>query len=215
VSPLEKLVALAAALGAGVLLAVVVAADDDTSVADPPAVTTEGATSVTGTDGATTSAGAKGGGRSTVVSPGTTVAATTEATTGATTEATTGATTEATVRTTPGTTTATTAGPAPPPPPYQLAPTRRCLRAAGFVVTAVRSTDPRLRALGDLAQRTSLELRVNRRTLGLAFGDTRLLLSLMRVPDDPHRLEARRNALLMYLPSARAEAAIVRDCLRP
>ncbi len=47
----------------------------------------------------------------------------------------------------------------PPPSPYELAPTRRCLRSAGVEVSAVRSTDSRLRALGDLAQRTSLELK--------------------------------------------------------
>ena len=105
--------------------------------------------------------------------------------------------------------------PAPAPlPPYRLAPTRRCLRAAGFAVTPVRSNDPRLRALGDLAQRSSFELRSGKQTIGLAFGDTRLLLSLLRVPRDPYRLEARRNALLMYRRSAGKEATAARACLR-
>jgi hypothetical protein len=102
-----------------------------------------------------------------------------------------------------------------PPPPYSLAATSRCLRGAGFAVSKVRSQDPRLRALGDLAQRTSLELRREGQTLGVAFGDTQLLAELLRVPDDPYRLEVRRNALLMYRPSARAAAALLRGCLRP
>ena len=104
---------------------------------------------------------------------------------------------------------------APPLSPYELAPTRRCLRSAGVEVSAVRSTDSRLRALGDLAQRTSLELKFGGRGLGLAFGDARLLRSLLLVPNDPYRLEVRRNVLLMYPPSARDEAALVRRCLRP
>ena len=102
-----------------------------------------------------------------------------------------------------------------PAPPYALGPTRRCLRSAGFTVSAIRSDDPRLRALGDLAQRTSLELTRDGHTLGLAFGDTRLLESLLRVPNDLYRLEVRRNALLMYRPGALADAVVVRRCLRP
>lgn len=101
-----------------------------------------------------------------------------------------------------------------PAPPFALAPTRRCLRAAGFTVTTIQSSDPRLRALADLAQRTSLEARRGRHALGLAFGDTRLLSSLLRVPNDPYRLEVRRNALLMYRSAARSEAAALRGCLR-
>ena len=99
--------------------------------------------------------------------------------------------------------------------PYELVATRRCLRSAGYAVSAIRSDDVRLRALGDLAQHTSLELRHAGRTLGLAFGDTRLLSSLLEVPDDAYRLEVQRNALLMYRPAARREARLVRACLRP
>ena len=103
-----------------------------------------------------------------------------------------------------------------PPPAYALGPTRRCLQDAGFAVSKVRSADPRLRALGDLAQRTSLEARRGGQTLGLALGDTRLLASLLLVPNDPYRLEVSRNALLMYRPSARdaATAPSRRACAR-
>jgi hypothetical protein len=102
----------------------------------------------------------------------------------------------------------------PPPPPYALGPTRRCLEAAGFAVAPVRPSDPRLRALRDLAQRTSLQAGRDGRTLGLAFGDAELLASLLEVPNDPYRLEVRRNALLMYRPLAKREAAVLRSCLR-
>lgn len=121
------------------------------------------------------------------------------------------ATTEAQGATGPVTETTTAAV---PERPYALAPTRSCLLAAGAAVSPVRATDPRLRALGDLAQRTSLEVRLDGRTLGVAFGDAVLLESLLRVPDDPYTLEVRRNALLMYRRDAREAAGILRGCLR-
>lgn len=98
--------------------------------------------------------------------------------------------------------------------PYSLAATQRCLRAAGADVSAIRSPNPRLRALGDLAQRTSVQVQLDGDTLGLAFGDALLLGSLLRVPDDPYRLEVRRNALLMYESGTEDGAAVVRRCLR-
>jgi hypothetical protein len=100
-------------------------------------------------------------------------------------------------------------------PRYALGPTRRCLMARGARIAALRSDDPRLKALGDLAQRTSLAVRLDGRTVGVAVGDVALLVDLLRVPDDPYTLEVRGNALLMYRPEARAQADIVRDCLRP
>lgn len=101
-----------------------------------------------------------------------------------------------------------------PAPVYAIEPTRRCLRSTGAAVSAIRSTDPRLRALGDLAQRTSLEVRLDGRPLGVAFGNAELLESLLRVPDDPYRLEVRGNVLLMFRPTARVQAGVVRGCLR-
>jgi hypothetical protein len=102
----------------------------------------------------------------------------------------------------------------PQEPPYALAATRSCLLAGGAAVSPIRSTDPRLRALGDLAQRASLEVRLGGQTLGVAFGDAGLLESLLLVPDDPYVLEVRRNALLMYRPGAKGSAAVLRGCLR-
>jgi hypothetical protein len=100
-------------------------------------------------------------------------------------------------------------------PRYALAPTRRCLVERGARVAALRSNDPRLKALGDLAQRTSLAVRLDGRTVGVAVGDVALLVDLLRVPGDPFTLDVHGNALLMYRPEARAQADIVRDCLRP
>ena len=98
--------------------------------------------------------------------------------------------------------------------PFALAPTRRCLSSKGAEVSVIRSANSRLRALGDLAQRTSISVVLDGRILGLAFGDARLLESLMRVPDDPYLLEVRRNVLLMFRPSAGTQAKVIRGCLR-
>jgi hypothetical protein len=141
-----------------------------------------------------------------------TTTAPSRSTTPVTTEAVTAGT--VTMSTGTGSTHPATSHPAPPRRPYALAPTRACLKDAGFAVSKVRSTNPRLRALGDLAQRTSLELRLDGQALGLAFANATLLADLLRVPDDPFRLEVHRNALLMYRPSARTQAHIVIDCLR-
>jgi hypothetical protein len=191
------------AVAVGVAVAVVRGGDEESPSAYPTATTSNGATT----------------------SPATTEAVTTNVATGVTdtngspaTTATTGATdTNESPATTaePQTSTSGPATTAPTPPrPYALAPTRRCLLGAGFAVSKVRSADPRLRALGDLAQRTSLELSRDGQTMGLAFNHTQLLMSLLQVPNDPYRLEARRNALLMYRPTARAQAKVVFGCLR-
>jgi hypothetical protein len=193
------LIAAAVLIAVAVAVAALRAGDEESPDASPTATT-----SSTTTSAATTTV------------PTTTDAATTGA-------ATTSATTVMTEPEEPAATTkeaqTDTSGPAVTapnqPPAYALEPTRRCLQDAGFAVSKVRSADPRLRALGDLAQRTSLEARRGGQTLGLALGDTRLLASLLLVPNDPYRLEVHRNALLMYRPAAKSEAAALRSCLRP
>jgi hypothetical protein len=98
---------------------------------------------------------------------------------------------------------------------YSLAATRRCLIAAGFRVGRIGKPNSRLQALGDLAQRTSLAARRDGHVVGLALGDTELLSDLLAVPNDPYVLVAHGNALLLYAPTARREAAAVRACLKP
>lgn len=98
---------------------------------------------------------------------------------------------------------------------YTLAATRRCLVKAGFRVGPIGDPNPRLQALGDLAQKTSLAARSRGRVVGLAFGDAQLLAELLVVPHDPYTIETRSNAVLLYLPNARRQAVAVRACLRP
>lgn len=98
---------------------------------------------------------------------------------------------------------------------YTLTATRRCLVAARFRVGPIGRPNARLQALGDLAQRSSIAARSGGRVVALAFGDAPLLAELLAVPNDPYTIETRGNALLLYLPSARREAAAVRACLRP
>jgi hypothetical protein len=107
------------------------------------------------------------------------------------------------------------ASPATPVQQYTLAATRRCLVAARFRVGPIGKPNPRLQALGDLAQRSSLAARSGGKIVGLGFGDAPLLAELLAVPIDPYTIETRGNALLLYLPSARRQAAAVRACLRP
>jgi hypothetical protein len=99
--------------------------------------------------------------------------------------------------------------------PYAITPTRRCLVAAGFRLGPADSPNPRLKALGDLAQRTSFAARSGGKVVGVAFGDAQLIAELLAIPHDVYTIETRRNAVLLYLPSARRQAAAVRACLRP
>jgi hypothetical protein len=98
---------------------------------------------------------------------------------------------------------------------FTLAATRRCLVARGFRVGPIGRPNPRLQALGDLAQRTSLAARSEGKVVGLAFGDAMLLAELLTVPNDPYTIETRGNALLLYPPGARRQAAVVRASHRP
>lgn len=104
-----------------------------------------------------------------------------------------------------------------PLPLYELAATRRCLTGTGAVVRRLDADAGRLRALRDLAQKTSYEVRVDGTRIGLVIAasvaDARLLEMLLRAPGDTYRLERRRNAVLMYRNADRRRVAIVRGCL--
>jgi hypothetical protein len=102
--------------------------------------------------------------------------------------------------------------------PYALHATLRCLKRRPDVTTTTQTKNPRLRAMRDLAQRTSVVVRSRQQDVGLAVlpseGDARLLAELLRAPDDPYRIVLRRNAVLFFLRSARASFATTADCLR-
>lgn len=104
--------------------------------------------------------------------------------------------------------------------PYSLGATSRCLRRQGARVGRVAPADARLRAVRDLAQRTSIQAKVagGGGVVALAFtktaADGRLLLDLLRVANDPYRLVRRHNVVLMYRPKAQRTFALALRCLR-
>ena len=113
---------------------------------------------------------------------------------------------------------ATRSGSADAAPVYRKAPTVSCLRQKGIVVAAIKPVDRRLRALRDLAQKTSWQAKKGSRVVGASINrsvdDARFLLDLLRVPNDRYRLDSRGNAVLLYLPAASSLATVVRGCLR-
>ena len=100
---------------------------------------------------------------------------------------------------------------------YSKAPTVSCLREKQVAVAAVRPADRRLRALRDLAQKTSWQASKGKLVVGVSIGrnesEAELLVELLRVPNTPYRLEQRSNAVLVYLPPAASLAKKVRACL--
>jgi hypothetical protein len=82
-------------------------------------------------------------------------------------------------------------------------------------VSRITAVTGQLRALGDLAQRSSLQVRLRGTTVGVAFGNGKLLAELLRTPDDPYALEVQGDALLVYRADAQGSAQVVRSCLRP
>ena len=102
----------------------------------------------------------------------------------------------------------------PVPREYVFGPTRRCLLEKGARVSPLRAEGGRLRELAAFAQKTSFAVRVDGRTVALAFGNAGLLAELLTVPDNPYELQVRDNVLIMFLPQARAQARTVESCLR-
>jgi hypothetical protein len=105
-----------------------------------------------------------------------------------------------------------------PPDPYSLRASVTCLKQRGAIVTSVKPTNHRLRALRDIAQRTSVQIRIGRAVAGLAVGKSTsegaLLYELLQVPNDPLRLERRRNVVLLSPTWARAARLTIIDCLK-
>jgi len=102
---------------------------------------------------------------------------------------------------------------------YTLTATKRCLMARGVKVTAVQTTDVRLKALHDLAQRTSIQATSKKGTVGIAFSrsarDAASLASLLQVPKDPYHVVLRGNALLMFKTRSKPAFDAVVACLAP
>lgn len=102
---------------------------------------------------------------------------------------------------------------------YALRPTAACLTRDGARVASVARDDPRKRALADLAQRRSVEVRYGRRSTLLAFtpspSHAALVAEVLRVPGNPYVVRVRRNVVTMYLPGARPAATRAARCLTP
>ena len=124
----------------------------------------------------------------------------------------------ATTRTTPSRSSQASDDATAPVPVYRLGATVACLKARRVAIGAIDPIDKRLRAMRDLAQRTSRQARAGRQTVGFVVGrtanDATLLVELLRVPKDPYRLERSGNAVLLYRPAAARLRSIVRSCLR-
>ena len=77
---------------------------------------------------------------------------------------------------------------------------------------------PRLRALRDLAQRTSVLVRFRRDVVGLAVArgssEAELLVELLRAPG-AYRVLRRQNAVLVFRSGSRRTLERVFRCLRP
>lgn len=106
----------------------------------------------------------------------------------------------------------------PSKPIHSLPLTLRCLERRRLSVDRRLPTDPRLRALRDLAQRTSVVVQVRRAQVGLAvasgISEAELLVELLRAPG-PYRILRRRNAVVVYRRAQASEALEITRCLRP
>jgi hypothetical protein len=80
-------------------------------------------------------------------------------------------------------------------------PVIACLVRAGGRVGPVVPADARLRALRDLAQKTSMQVRIRGVVVGLAFqpdaASAGLLAELLRVPRDPYHLNRRGTVIVL------------------
>ena len=103
-------------------------------------------------------------------------------------------------------------------PPFSLQSTTRCLLRRGMTIDRKPPTDPRLRAVRDLAQRNSVVVRSKGQAVGVAVTrgtpEAALLRELLSAPGQ-HRVTLRRNAVLVFRPASEATFHIVEACLRP
>jgi hypothetical protein len=102
--------------------------------------------------------------------------------------------------------------------PYARQPTVACLERHGGVVSHVRATNRRVRALRDLAQKTSFQVRLGNAVVAIAItrsqSDASFLFELLQVPKDPLVLGRQRNAVLLSPHRPASARRIVLGCLR-
>jgi hypothetical protein len=100
---------------------------------------------------------------------------------------------------------------------YSKKPIISCLRGKRVVVSVGTPANRRLRALHDLAQRSSWQAKQGKSVVGIAIGrsaaDAALVVELLRVPNDRYRIERRENVVLLFAPASAKLARVVRGCL--
>jgi hypothetical protein len=114
--------------------------------------------------------------------------------------------------------TTTTAASQPPDPtaaPFEQRRTLDCLRRAGATVARLEPANSELRAVRDLAQRTSFQVQVDGELVALVFGRdvaaAVLLEELVAVPDSAYATTRRGNVVVLYRrdePSALRRVAV-------
>ena len=101
---------------------------------------------------------------------------------------------------------------------YRLAATVSCLKGRGLAIRTIDPADRRLRAMRDLAQKTSRQARSGKSVVAFVVGrsasNATLLVELLTVPKDPYRLERKDNVVLLYKPTAVGLRSTVLACLR-
>jgi len=103
---------------------------------------------------------------------------------------------------------------------YSLDATSRCLAKHGAKVGRLRPLDTRLRAMRDLAQKTSIQADFKKGRVGLAFATSesgaKLLVELLTVPRDPLKyvLVRKGNVVLMYRSAHKPAFTAATACLR-
>jgi hypothetical protein len=102
---------------------------------------------------------------------------------------------------------------------YSLPRTVSCLDKARAQVRVIQPRDKDLRALRDLAQRTSRQAVVHRELAAFAVvgsvANAELLVELLRPTTAPYRIVRAANAVIMYRPTSMRAFRLVRSCLRP
>lgn len=101
--------------------------------------------------------------------------------------------------------------------PFELGQTLACLRRSGASVRRLEPADPELRALRDLAQRTSFRVRANGQEVGVAFGrdvaSAQLLEELLTLPGSSYAVVRRGNVVVLYSRSESAALNVLADCV--
>jgi hypothetical protein len=95
--------------------------------------------------------------------------------------------------------------------------TLACLKRKGAVVGPVMPVNRHMQALHDLAQRISVQVRIRRALVGMAFERTTsgavLLVSLLESPNNPYRLDRRAKIVVLSPKSSPDARTAVLACL--